>query len=172
MVEEKIIRNLSTTYLVPLIDKVVKINKSFFIGSFIYNEEDIVNSKEDTLFLLFKWDKDYEEELLKNKNVIEHYDIDDSTIMICCKYLIDDLEDVNLIINSKYSEITKENKNKIVSYHGVSMHAKVYQVLFKKEELKLKIEKELDIIIDNKQELGERINIEKEIFRKKEYAER
>jgi hypothetical protein len=155
-------KNLSTTYLVPLISKSVNINKPLLKGSFLYYIEESYLSEKEGLFLLFKWDVNYEEYLINT--VEKHFDIDGEHIMVYCKYKPEDYNDVELIINGKYSEISLTNKKRIVNYHNVSSSSKVYKVLFKDITLKKQIEEELNIKLDDTAELGQIINKHKEVF--------
>jgi hypothetical protein len=160
-------KNLSTTYLVPLISKLVNINRPLLKGSFLYYEEALSLSENKGLFLLFKWDNEYEEYLLNNKFVENHYDINGEHIMIYCKYSSSDLNDVKLIIEGKYSQISIENKKKILNYYNASPTSKVYKVLYKDKSLKQQIENDLNITLADDMELGQIINKQKETFKYK-----
>jgi len=66
---------------------------------------------------------------------------------------IDYVDDIELFRNGKYSQMSSRLKREIIKFHKFTSKSRVYQVLYKKEELRLLLERELAASISEDSEL-------------------
>ena len=66
---------------------------------------------------------------------------------------IDYLEDVKLFKKGKYSQMSKQLKRNIIKFHRLDSKSRLYQVLYKREELRKLLEEELNAKITESMEL-------------------
>lgn len=160
-------KNLSNTYIVPLINTSIQINKNLLVGTYIhsFNYPNLIDTP--GLFLVFEWSEVYENYLLKHeKDILLHEDLDDNLILVFIKLKEEYIPEYEKILEGKYSNLLSETKKIILNYHCVGANSKLYKVLNKSKDLKNQIESELNVKLSNSQELGEIINLKKEIFKK------
>jgi len=83
------------------------------------------------------------------------------------------LNEYNCLLNSQYSKFGDDAKQLILRFWaevysgnsaGVNFLLKIKQILYKDQKLKERLQKELGVIIDNNQELGDYVNPHNEIF--------
>lgn len=164
-------KNKSRTYLVPLLDTIIPINKSLLINTYLYDfnypEYNLTNIT--GLFVHLSWSesdvhKQYEQDILNSKNLKLHYEVDTNSYMVFLEFNKHQLEDVNNIINGHYSKINNENKKLMLKYWLVGMGSDLYGILYKTKARKAKIEEEYDILLGDDAELSSIFNLNDEVF--------
>lgn len=167
-------KNKSRTYIVPLIDKFIQIHKSLLVDSYLFdtNKPELNNDQIEGIFILFRWsDNDvhrlYEQKLIDSIYTKQHYDVDTEHYMVYLKFPADIILDINLLIEGKYSKISTQSKSNIVNYWSVGSTSDLYGTLFKTAARKEKLEKALDITLDDDAELASLFNLHEEVFNMK-----
>lgn len=163
--------NKSRTYIVPLLNESININKNMLINSYLFdvNRPDYNAQHYEGIFLHFKWiDNDvyrqYEKNMSENPLKKDYYDLDKTSYMMFIKFPYDILSDVDNIIKGKYSMLTTSSKQYIAKYWQLSTQSKMYGVLYKTEKYKKELEIELNVKIDDDAELGSLFNLHKETY--------
>jgi len=164
-------KNKSRTYIVPIIDKYVKINRTIFLNSYLWDincPEYNIDSYQG-IFLLFKWSshellKQYEDELINNKYIKCHYDVDEEHFMVYCEFPNEVLEDCLKIIQGQFSKISDVNKVNILKFWNYTKESKLYGILYKDPKLKKQMENELNVKLRDGDELGSIFDEIKEVF--------
>lgn len=169
--------NLSRIYMLPLLDEYIGF-ESKYIGyvknTFIKNSE----IDEPTISILHKFNyKDvnfpaYEKKLTECPLFIKSIDKGENVIYIFKipeKYL----NEYNLFQDSIYSKFNESYKEIILSF-WLKMYrsrpiihqllANVRQILYKSDVYRLKLQKDLNVSISPTQELGEYVDLEKELL--------
>ncbi len=165
-------KNKSRTYIVPILDRFVKINRTVFVNSYLLDincPEFNIDDDYTGIFLLFKWSphelhKQYEQELLNNEYVKYHYDVDEEHFMVFCEFPDQILEDCLKIIEGKYSKISDVNKVNILKFWNKTKDTKLYYILYKALSYKKHLEEDLRVKIADDAELGGIFDITKELF--------
>lgn len=170
--------NKSKTYLLPLISEFVGIEKEFIkflVDTYMYIEND------DTPYLGILHDFSfknpeftaYENRLVNNDLFYKCIDLNNQVLYLF-KFPEIYLSEFELFKESKYSEFGEDAKKLILKFWGqiyngnsgiIPVLIKIRQILYKDEKLRKKLEKELDITIDENQELGEFVDINEETFK-------
>lgn len=157
--------NRSKTYLLPLITQFFNLRDNIshnFINCFIFDTD---NLHKNCIYLLYKYDIKnpnftfFEFELSKTNGYVKHYDLKDNLILFVLKFPEEYLEEYNYYIEGSYSKYNNDAKRLILDYYKNRIPSIVYnkidQILYKKKELKLQIEKILGVNLSNESELGD-----------------
>lgn len=168
-----LLRNKTFTFLLPMLGSSVKnfINVSAcFISD--YHKPDIKNK----ILLLVRTTHTFSEELhdwlVGNDNFDGFYSVDEEYMMYVFTLPEKYKKNYFLFLEGKYSLMDDDYKNHIIHFHlsnrskfvDNSDIEKVKQVLYRDEELYIKLEKALDVKIPRSQEIGSIYDIEKEQF--------
>jgi hypothetical protein len=161
--------NKSKTYLLPLISEVVHLEKKFLDSienTFMY----VDGEKSEYLCILQDFTfKDpaftaYEHKLTKNKLFLKCIDLDKQVLYVF-NFPKEYIQEFHYLLNSEYSKLLRfwsdmySNNNNIIP-----VLVQIKQILYKDKKLKDRLEKELGVKIEDDQELGEYLDIEKETF--------
>lgn len=164
-------KNKSRTYFVPLVDNFIEVHKSLLINTYMYSLQYPEYNLPDVegIFMYFKWsDNDvhrmYEQKLLDSPYLKLHFDVDKDTYMVFVKFPEEVINDVNKILDGKYSKITDNSKKLIVKYWCVTSTSDLYGTLFKTKARKEKLEESLEVILDDEAELASVIDLTEEII--------
>jgi len=109
-----------------------------------------------------EYDMNYENKNKENVYFIVEYAVDNAKF-ICYRYPYTDIYET--FTNSKYSNFPNSYKQRILNYHKLPSSSQQSMILYRNKFLKEKIEKELEIKLDDNIELGEEINFEKECYK-------
>jgi hypothetical protein len=168
---EAIVKNKSSTFIVPLISNNNN-NSSFMYDTYFYNSYmykdgfDIYNNGEYIFlkyrFFISDYYYEFEKFLTSLPTFIKSVQEDkDFTIYI---FTIPEQfkKDVRLIMKGKYSHISSTAKSKIIMFHRCKVFDPIPQILNKDPKLKAMMEEELDCIIPNNVDLLDKPNVELE----------
>ena len=176
--KKKIFYNKSKTYLLPLLSEVLDLNIKFLpclINTYLFDEN---NEYDNCIFLLHEFDfknpefTKYEHTLTNNNLFVKHIDVDNKVIYIF-KFPKEYLKEYNCLLNSKYSEFGEDAKQLILRFWGevysgssigVNFLLKIKQILYKDQKLKERLQKELGVVLNNDQELGDYVNPHNEVL--------
>jgi hypothetical protein len=173
--------NVSNLFLIPLLNiGRERLRKHGFVESFLYNAEE-ETSYDNCIYLLFNTlDMDdfnmFINEEKDRTTIIEEFAYPDYFMMVAYELPKRFKKDYQLLIQGKYSLLSKEFKKNIPMYVKVSEDSKIvevetvqHMVLSKSPELKEHFEAEFDVVLDDDQELWKIFDKEKETFRFKNY---
>jgi hypothetical protein len=169
----EIILTRSKTYIVPLLNDYIDINKGLLVNSYLYdiNNPDINVDIIRGLFLMFKWSDNevhrvYEERLLESSYTVLNYEVDMDYYMVYIKFPFEITNDVRYLLEGKYSKISDLAKQKILKYYNKNVNDKIYKILYKNPVLKKELENLLNITLDTDAELGSVFDLHSETFGK------
>jgi len=94
-----------------------------------------------------------EKNLIENENFLDCRDIDKQYMLFKFKVPEDLKEDLDLLIQGKYSKISDYAKSRICYFHNAKEESQIFKVLNKKESLRLELENQLGEKIDENAEL-------------------
>lgn len=162
----------SSIFLLPLVSPKNINNKSFFFNSYLYNAyysfegQDLYNDGKH-LFLLYRFfNNDYFMDLDKFitglPNFIKTFEPNKSFTCYILEYPLKLQSDANKLIKGKYSAISTTSKSKILTFHQAHVDSELSHILFKKQELKVRLEKELSCYIPEDIELCSKPDKKKE----------
>lgn len=164
--------NRSKTYLLPLILQFYNLKDDLshnFINCFIFDTDKF---HENCIYLLYKYDIKnpiftfFEYELSKTEGYVTHYDLKNNLILFVLEFPKAYLEEYNCYIEGEYSKYNNDAKRTILDYYRnripILIYNKIDQILYKKKELKLKIEKMLGVTLSDDSELGDIIDTDSE----------
>lgn len=161
----------SKAYIVPLLTEHIDIHKALFVNSYLFdiNRPKVNNNNIEGIFLLFSWSnnsihKIYEEKLIKSSFIKDHYDINDKLYMVFFEFPDDIINDINFIIDGKFSKISIKAKEIIFNYWQVAPNSKIHSILTKSKKYKVQLENELNVRIEYDAELGDKLNYHQETF--------
>jgi len=160
----------STIFLTPMIFKhksEIKYNNNFIATFIDYEGSDIglgIN-----LLYRFSGHSDFslfENSLQNNPFYVKTIDVDKYHVLYCFSVPNHFIKNYNLILNSKYSEISDSYKNKILSFNDFNHDGETYGILYKTDELRRKREQEFELPEGSLKnvELYDEFNIEKETY--------
>lgn len=170
--------NKSKTYLLPLLSEVLDFDIKFLpylLNTYMFDQN---NEYENCFFILHEFNfknpefTKYEYKLTNNPLFVKHIDIDDKVIYVF-KFPEEYLNEYNCLLNSQYSKFGDDAKQLILRFwgevysgnsSGVNFLLKVKQILYKDQKLKERLQKELNVVIDNEQELGDYVDPNNEII--------
>lgn len=174
----KIKYNKSKTYLLPLLSEVLDLDIKFLpylLNIYMFDEN---NEYNDHIFLLHEFNfknpefTKYEHKLTNNPLFVKHIDIGSKVIYVF-KFPEEYISEYYKLLDSKYSEFGDDAKQLILRFWGevysgsslgVNFLLKIKQILYKDQKLKEKLQKELGVILENNQELGDYVNPNNEIL--------
>lgn len=168
--------NYSKTYLLPLLEDVPFEPKyvSSILNTYIENPEYVF----PTISVLHKFNykdsafPEYEQKLVSNEYYIKSIDQGENVIYVF-KFPEKYLKEYHLFKKSIYSEFTIEAKQQILAFWTkmyksrpavISLLIKVKNVLYRSDILRKQLEQDLKVRINPFQELGEFIDLEKELL--------
>jgi hypothetical protein len=139
---------------------------SSFVNAFVWKE----NAEEGRfIYLWYKFVpslemEEFEEKLKNNVNFIDAEDVDDYHVLY--RFLVPEKfeEDYDKIIEGKYSYITEIAKERILDFHFSSKTRPIGKILYRDPERRERMEKEMDIIIPEDQDLHDPFYKEEETF--------
>ena len=173
---QKIKLNKSKTYLLPLLSEVVDLDLRFYKhikNCYIFDD---LNKYEDCIFILHDFNfknpefTAYEHKLIKNPHFMELVDVDNFVIYIF-KFPKEYIKEYNFYKEGKYSQFGTDAKELILEFYtkvyknnpnAVNFLLTTKQILFRNKILKRKLEKKLNVKLDDNAELSDIINIEDE----------
>jgi len=161
----------SSNFITPLIVKTkneVSFDK-YFMNCYVGNELTGDYGKFIYIHLRYKPIIELEEvekKLVDNENFIESKNTDKQYTLYKFKVPEEFLNDYNLIISGKYSQISDNAKLRILSFHNATKTSKIFQILYKKEELRMFLENELQEKLPKNAELHGLMIPEEETFLK------
>ena len=137
----------SFTYIYPMLKDVLKFRdliSNVFIG------DDSYPNLEGNIFILYKFSGEqaflaYEEKMKEHPLHLSTYDPDKSHIMMVFKAPEFHQEDLNLLLDSKYSKISNAYKKILLAFHNISKEHPVGEVLYKPEIAFKKLEQKLEL---------------------------
>jgi hypothetical protein len=175
--------NKSITYLLPLLSEVVNFNFKFFENlEDVYLLDDL-GKHENCMYLLYDFSSsiedftEYEQEIIDSLGFLEMVDVGNKVLYIF-KFPEDYIKEYALYKEGKYSQFSKKAKKLIMTFYtkvykgnlsAINYLIKIKQVLFKSDTLRRKLEKELNVKIDERAELTDACNIKNETFLISEY---
>lgn len=183
--KKKLRYSKSKTYLLPLLSEVLDLNIKFLpylINTYLFDEN---NEYENCIFILHEFNfknpefTKYEHKLTNNSLFVKHIDIDDKVVYIF-KFPEEYLNEYNCLLNSQYSKFGDDAKQLILRFWGevysgnsagVAFLLKIKQILYKEIKLKERLQKELGVIINNNQELGDYVDPYNEVFNSEDFKQ-
>lgn len=158
--------NKSTPYLVPMLFGEVEIDKSNLENSYLFYGDYMTS--EPLLYLLFKYNDSfakYEKEYIQSKLYVDQYDPDEGHVVVCFK--IPDKHNVDYynFLEGNYSKFTKKLKDKIKKFWALNNNSRVYQVLYKSDDLRQQMGKQLGCTIPASNELSSKPETKLETFK-------
>ena len=146
--------NKTTTYLLPLIGKTKQTLKfnSYFVNSFIDESLQYIG-------ILYRFTgtqlyKEFEETIMKDKLYIKHIEYDPYHVMYVLRIPDEYHRDIENFLIGKYSQFSDNLKKRIISFHGINRDSFIYQVIYKSENLRRLMEKDLGSPIEKDSELS------------------
>jgi len=177
----KIKYNASKTYLLPLLSELVNIDSKFINyleNTYMFDEN---NEFFECFFLLFEFSFKnpeftlYEHKLMESDLFIKTIDIEDQDkVVYVFKFPEDYLEEYYFLQNSEYSTFGEDAKKLILRFWtlaygkfngGINVILTIKQKLYKEKILKEKLEKIINVKIDDNAELGEHVYKHNETLR-------
>ena len=171
--------NRSKTYLLPLLSELLDLDMRFMkylLNTYMFHEND---EYKDCFCILHEFSfknpefTSYEHRLTNNSLFVKAIDIGNKVLYIF-KFPEEYLLEYYLFEQGRYSEFGDDAKKLILRFWAeaergnpsvVKFLIKLKQILYKDEKLRLIIQKELNVTLDEESELGEVINIEEETFK-------
>lgn len=168
----------SKTYILPLLSEVLDLDIKFLpqlINTYMFDEN---NEYENCIFLLHEFNfknpefTKYEHKLITNPLFIKHIDVGNKVVYVF-KFPEEYLNEYNCLLNSQYSKFGDDAKQLILRFwgevysgnsSGVNFLLKVKQILYKDSKLKERLQKDLNVVISNEQELGDYIDPHNEVL--------
>lgn len=160
--------NRSNTYIIPLLYQYIEFNKNALINSYLYdiNNPDLNVPNIRGILMMFKW-KDNDTTKLKSSSYLEKkYDIDGDKFMVYIRFPLDIAKEIKLILDGKYSQLSKTSKANIVAYWSNRDTKKLYNILHKNEKYKQQLEEDLGIKLPFDAELGSILDLHEETYSK------
>jgi len=158
----------SRTYILPMVANQMMIDfRPNLVNSYVRHKD--YPEYQEHLFILMRFSAD-REHLKKEQLIIDHSDcvfhkdLSKEFYMICIKISENNIEDYNMIINSKYSKISELSKERIKKYWGLSEEHAVSRVMRKDPELKSQLEQALGSKIPEENELSSIMDFNKETY--------
>lgn len=171
--------NRSKTYLLPLIAPIIGIKADFFEyidNTYMFDLDNIYNEcffiVQDFSFRNPEFTK-YEHELTNNSLFQKLIDLNNDKVLYIFKFPEEYLHEYYCLKDSKYSEFGEDAKEQILNYwtelygrshNGINFILSVKQILYKDKILKEKLEKSLNVKLDDNVELGQQVDIVNETF--------
>jgi len=109
---------------------------------------------------------DFEESLKLREDFVSADDTDKYHVLYTFKLPKESAEDVELIMNGKYSRVSEKHKAKILEFHGSSKLKPTGQILYRCEKRRLSIESKINGNIGPEGELLDMFDLSKEEFKK------
>lgn len=165
--------NRSKTYLLPLILEFYNLPDSVhynFLNCFIFDTQ---NKHTDCIYLLYKYDiknpvfTKFEYDLSKTDGYVTSYDLKNNLILFVLNFPEEYIYEYECYKEGLYSQYNNDAKRIILDYYknrniSKDVYNKIDQVLYKRKELKLKIEKMLGVSLSEESELGDILDNESE----------
>jgi len=177
----KIKYNASKTYLLPLLSELVNIDDKFINyleNTYMFDEN---NEFFECFFLLFQFSfknpefTAYEHKLIENDLFVKIIDIEnEDKVIYVFKFPEDYLAEYYCLQNSQYSKFGEDAKKLILKfwtiaygkvYGGINVILTIKQKLYKDKILKEKLEKIINVKINDDAELGEHVYKHDETFK-------
>jgi hypothetical protein len=171
-------RNISTTYLFPLINDILEINYNFYSK---YVKTTYINSDlyKDKQYFYILIDYDFkipefrqEEERLMNFDIfIDSVDVDEDTVLMIYEFPKSYEKEFEYFKKGKYSKFGNDAKMKILKFfhrllgtstEGLKILTKIKHVLYRNSILKEQLEESLGIKLNTDAELGSIMDNDKE----------
>lgn len=144
--------------------------KNEFINCYIGTEQS--GDYGNYIYLLYRFSGSLEfvqfEERLQNHPYFEEsYEVDNYQTMYVFNIPQDYMEDIQLILDGKYSKIQPETKENILRFNQSRTNSILEKILFRDPSWKAELENKLKASLPDDAELYSIFNVEEEIFREK-----
>lgn len=141
-----------------------------FVNAFLGDEN--ANTDNNEISLLYRFQGtveygDFEEGLKQRADFVKITDPDKYTVLYTFKLPEEFKEDIDLILQGKYSQISEKAKTRILQFHSSSKTKPIGQILYRCPLRKAVIEQEIGGKIPLDNELFEMFNVSNEIFKTK-----
>lgn len=160
-------RNRSSIYMFPIIGGMKKnfLYDTYFVNAYIGKND---TSNEGFLYLLYRFLPNpsylqFEEYITKHPLYLSKEELDKRYTVFKLNIPQEHLIDVEMFKVGKYSKFTEVLKKKIKFFHDLKNESKSIQILYKTQQLKTKMEKELEVKL-NDSELETIPKLEEEIL--------
>ena len=158
-------KNKSSEFLLPMLGG----NKTLFMyNSLLKNCYAGTNEDKNCIVLVYKYSDSllfnkFERAIIKLRSFKKAFDLRKYTIFIF-KIPTYYKKEYKHFMDGKYSKFSLEYKLQILGFHEQEIEDRLGQILFKCEDLKNKLEYELDEILPEDSELYSILNMKQEIF--------
>ena len=121
------------------------------------------------IYLVYRFTNDtnylnLEEQLIKHKNFIEVIDPSPELVVFKLKISKEDWNDVSLIMEGNYKDISTSNKMNICRFHNLDSTSKTYKTLYNSKVLKKEMEDKLNCEIPDDVNLISKPILKKELW--------
>lgn len=167
--------NKTSIFTLPLIAEKNTTHKAFFFNTFFFNAYIKYEGLEEFndgnhLFLIYRFFnldsfRDLEEILKKSDNFVKTYEPNRYFTCFIMEIPIMFQQDVKKILKGKYSTISSTAKSKIISFHEAHIESEISHILYRKPELKKKLETYLDCYIPEHIELCSKPDLDVETYK-------
>lgn len=169
LVHSNIKKTRTYTYLAPLLNEIIKLEKSRLINLYLGDENE--NHKRGKLFAWFKYCGtlscvNYEKEI--KEQATKFYNPDEYSFMCVFEIPENKLHIYNCFIEGKFSKFPEEYKKKLLLYHKQDNKSKLSMILRKHPREAAEIEKKIGMKLPVGAEVISRPDWNDEIF-KEEY---
>jgi hypothetical protein len=163
----------SFVFLPPMLNiDPILLQTHLLLNAYLY-DENVEDGKEDGLIFLHYEYQDLEGSfgrLENNMKLVSEfkgiYDPDRYTTMFYFDVPYNRMKEYKLFLQSKYSQVSDEYKQRILKFHNFGTKSEVYGVLYKTKERRKVLEETLDVYISEDAEVASLLNIEKETYTK------
>ena len=167
-------KNKTYTYLLPCLGLIVNRFKGQIVNAFIGDDD--YPHLDNHIFVLYKFSGDtafldFEEELEDFPIYECTYDPKDEYVMKVFKVPTDSQEDFQAFKDSKYSELSKILKTKIMAFHSLPPDGAIVDILYKRESAFERLEAELNkypgvstATVDRNLEASGLIDVSREVY--------
>jgi len=148
--------------------------KLYFYDNLLINCFIGTSDHEGCIALLYRWSGDplflkFENAVKQFRNYIDRYDVSETFVMFLFDVPTKHVDNYNLFLNGKYSELDGSYKEQILKFHGLEINSQIAQILYKNKKRKQRLENNLGVILDDDAELYSIMNKKDEIFDKNYY---
>jgi hypothetical protein len=164
----------SSVFLLPLVAGKKDTQKNYFFNIYLYNcyyrfDNQPEYNDDKHLFLVYRffssdYFKDLEEHIRANPNFIKTFEPSTELTTYILEVPLMFQDDVRKILKGQYSKISTTAKSRIMTFHAAHIESELSHILFKKPQLKLKLEEHLGCNIPEDVELCSRPELHKEKF--------
>lgn len=159
----------STVFIMPFLGG-IKSNYRYdneFINCFIGTEEE--GDYGCSIYLLYRYSGNldfakFESSLIQHELFEEVIEVDKCQSLYRFKIPEDKKEDINKLIDGKYSTISNDSKERLLKFNNAIKNGPLEQILYKSEDRRLLLEREYECNIPIDNELHSKFIVEEELF--------